>query len=135
MICRETYAWLLASRPGEALPSEVQQHLQQCSACRRYQQRLALLHEQASALPAPADNPRARQALLASLENVPQERPAVRMPSNRSAVSGAAFRRPARLAAVAAARVLLSAGTLIGYGLASKRQRSKAVTDQDAGAE
>src|SRR5207237_10461487 len=88
------------------------------------QQRLALLHDQASALPAPADSPQARAAFLASLENVPQERPSVRMPSRRSAVSWDAFRLPGRLAAVAAAMLLLSAGIMIGYGSPSKRQRS-----------
>src|SRR5207237_7449096 len=103
---------------------EVEQHLQQCSACRQYQQRLALLHDQASALPAPADHPPARAAFLASLEHVPQERRTVRMPVRRSAASWDAFRLPGRLAAVAAAMVLLSAGILIRYGLASRGQRS-----------
>src|SRR5689334_8420214 len=103
MICREAYAWLLASRPGDALPTELQQHLQGCASCRRYQQRLDVLHDEARRLPAPADNPQARAEFLASLPNVPQERPTVRMPATGRTVSWDAFRIPGRLAAVAAA--------------------------------
>jgi hypothetical protein len=79
MTCRAAYAWMLSAETPEARPPvAVRRHLRACPKCRRRRRRLLRLNEVVRGLPLPADNPAARQQLLAGLEPARKARPTKR---------------------------------------------------------
>ncbi len=108
MNCKNCRQLLLLQADFEPVPSEVEAHLGQCPACRRWQQRLAQVEKVVPLLPVPLSETKSsfKERVLRGLELEPVAAPAVRRWFPR--------RWPAALwVGAAAACVLLTVGVFL----------------------